>query len=186
MESNPTKSDFLLYTTPDGSVEIEAFFEDEPVWLTQKRMSILFGVDVGTVNEHLQNIFSSKGLGASATIRKNRIVQKEGQRKVAREVNFYNLDAVIPAGYRVNSVQATQFRIWATKTLRNFIIKGFALDEERLKNGSHFGKGYFNELLEKIREICASERRFHQKTTDIYAGSSTTAILTSRSIPMIL
>ncbi len=163
------KSDFLLYTSPDGSVKIEVFFEDETVWLTQKRMAELFGVDVRTVNEHLQNIFDSGELDTERTIRKIRIVQHEGDRKVGRDVNFYNLDAIISVGYRVNSRQATQFRIWATGTLRNFIIKGYALDTERLKNGSHFGKDYFDELLEQIREIRASERRFYQKVTDIYA-----------------
>lgn len=169
IEDNLQKSDFLLYTAPDGSVKIEVFFEDETVWLTQRRMAELFNIDVRTVNEHLQNIFDSKELSANATIRKIRIVQNEGGRKVERDVNFYNLDVIISVGYRVNSRQATQFRIWATKTLRNFIIKGFALDEERLKNGSHFGKDYFEELLEKIREIRASERRFYLKVTDIYA-----------------
>lgn len=165
----PKKSDFLLYTAPDGSVRVEVFFEDETVWLTQKRMAELFGVDVRTINEHLQNIFDTQELSESATIRKIRIVQREGDRRVEREVNFYNLDAIISVGYRVNSQQATQFRIWATKTLRNFIIKGYALDTERLKNGSYFGKDYFDELLEQIREIRASERRFYQKITDIYA-----------------
>lgn len=156
-DDNLRKSDFLLYTAPDGSVKIEVFFEDETVWLTQKRMAELFGVDVRTVNEHLQNIFESGELDEDSTIRKIRIVQHEGDRKVERDVNFYNLDGIISVGYRVNSQQATQFRIWATKTLGNFIIKGFALDEDRLKNGSHFGKDYFDELLEQIREIRASD-----------------------------
>ncbi|OGL22482.1 cell filamentation protein Fic [Candidatus Saccharibacteria bacterium RIFCSPHIGHO2_01_FULL_45_15] len=174
------KSDFLLYTSPDGDVKVDVFFEDETVWLTQKRMAELFGVDVRTVNDHLLNIFEIKELDADRTIRKIRIVQHEGTRKVEREVNFYNLDAIISVGYRVNSQQATQFRIWATKTLRNFIIKGFALDSDRLKNGSHFGKDYFDELLEQIREIRASERRFYQKVTDIYA----TAIDYDRNAPV--
>lgn len=174
------KSDFLLYTSPDGDVKVDVFFEDETVWLTQKRMAELFGVDVRTVNDHLLNIFEIKELDADRTIRKIRIVQHEGARKVEREVNFYNLDAIISVGYRVNSQQATQFRIWATKTLRNFIIKGFALDSDRLKNGSHFGKDYFDELLEQIREIRASERRFYQKVTDIYA----TAIDYDRNAPV--
>lgn len=174
------KSDFLLYTSPNGDVKVDVFFEDETVWLTQKRMAELFGVDVRTVNDHLLNIFEIKELDADRTIRKIRIVQHEGTRKVEREVNFYNLDAIISVGYRVNSQQATQFRIWATKTLRNFIIKGFALDSDRLKNGSHFGKDYFDELLEQIREIRASERRFYQKVTDIYA----TAIDYDRNAPV--
>lgn len=170
MADNMTKkSDFLLYSTPDGSVKVEVFFEDETVWLTQKRMAELFGVEIATINYHLKEIFDSNELAAERTIRKIRIVQHEGDRKVEREVNFYNLDVIISVGYRVNSQQATQFRIWATKTLGNFIIKGYALDSDRLKNGSHFGKDYFDELLEQIREIRASERRFYQKVTDIYS-----------------
>lgn len=168
----PMHSEFLLYTTPEGDVRIDVFFQDETVWLTQKRMAELFGVDIRTVNEHLQNIFKSRELEENSTIRKIRIVQKEGGRDVKRETIFYNLDAIISVGYRVNSARATQFRIWATGTLRNYVIKGFALDERRLKNGSHFGKDYFDELLEKIREIRASERRFYQKITDIYAQAS--------------
>lgn len=170
MEDESVKrSDFLLYTTPDGDIRVDVFFEDETVWLTQKRMAELFMVDIRTVNEHLQNIYDTGELNAERTIRKNRIVQNEGGRKVEREVNFYNLDAIISVGYRVNSRQATQFRIWATNTLRNYMIKGYALDSERLKNGSRFGKDYFDELLAQIREIRASERRFYQKITDIYA-----------------
>lgn len=170
-KNNLEQSDFLLYTAPDGEVKIEVFFAEETVWLTQKRMAELFGVDVRTVSEHLQNVFSSGELERDPTIRKIRIVQDEGGYDVRRNVDFYNLDAIISVGYRVNSVQATQFRIWATKTLRQFIIKGFALDDERLKNGQHFGKDYFDELLERIREIRASERRFYQKIADIYATS---------------
>jgi hypothetical protein len=134
-------------------------------------MSELFGVDVRTVNEHLQNIYQSNELQKEATIRKIRTVQQEGKREVSRELDFYNLDVIIAVGYRVNSYQATQFRIWATNTLREFIIKGFVLDDERLKQGKHFGKDYFDELLERIRDIRASERRFYQKITDIYALS---------------
>jgi hypothetical protein len=132
----------------------------------------LFGVEVQTINYHLKEIFKSGELEEVATIRKIRIVQTEGNREVAREVDFYNLDAIIAVGYRVNSYQATQFRIWATKTLKEFIIKGFVLDDERLKQGRHFGKDYFDELLERIREIRASERRFYQKITDLYAQCS--------------
>jgi hypothetical protein len=161
---------FLLYTAADGKVKVEVFVQDETVWLTQKRMSELFSVDVRTISEHLRNIFDSNELKESATVRKIRTVQKEGIRDVSRELDFYNLDAIIAIGYRVNSYQATQFRIWATKTLKEFIIKGFVLDDERLKNGkTFFGKDYFEELLERIREIRASERRFYQKITDIYA-----------------
>ncbi|HLG03199.1 MAG TPA: virulence RhuM family protein, partial [Bacteroidia bacterium] len=141
-------------------------------WLSQKKMAELFGADVRTVNEHLQNIYNTNELEREATIRKTRIVQKEGIRDVSRDVDFYNLDAIIAVGYRVNSRQATQFRIWATKTLREFIIKGFVLDDERLKQGPRFGKDYFGELLERIREIRASERRFYLKITDIYEQCS--------------
>jgi len=131
----------------------------------------MFSVDVRTVNEHLQNIYETSELKKSSTIRNFRIVQKEGKRSVSREIDFYNLEAIIAVGYRVNSVEATQFRIWATNTLKEFIIKGFVLDDERLKQGKAFGKDYFDELLERIREIRASERRFYQKITDLYALS---------------
>lgn len=162
----------LFYTTPTYKVKLEVHFEDETFWLTQKQMGELFGVGTNTINYHLKEIFKSNELDEEATIRKIRIVQKEGERDVTRSQIFYNLDAIISVGYRVNSVQATQFRIWATKTLKEFIIKGFVLDDERLKNGTYFGKDYFDELLEKIREIRASERRFYQKITDIYKECS--------------
>lgn len=148
------------------------FFEDETFWLSQKKMAELFGVNVRTINEHLQNIFITGELTVDATVRKFRIVQQEGFRQVSRQVDFYNLDAIIAVGYRVNSLAATRFRIWSTKTLREFIIKGFVLDDERLKQGKKFGRDYFEELLERIREIRASERRFYQKITDIYALSA--------------
>lgn len=166
------EGDIIFYTTPDGAVHIEVFFQNETFWLSQKKMADLFGVEVNTINYHLKEIFNSKELNEQATIRKIRIVQKEGSRNVGRNVEFYNLDAIIAVGYRVNSYQATQFRIWATRTLREFIVKGFVLDDERLKQGRHFGKDYFDELLERIREIRASERRFYQKITDIYAQCS--------------
>ena len=167
-----TPSQFLLYTAPDGAVKVDVFFKDETVWLTQKALAELFGVKVPAINKHLKNIFDSVELKPGATVSKLETVRAEGARKVAREVEFYNLDAIIAVGYRVNSYQATQFRIWATKTLREFIIKGFVLDDERLKQGKQvFGKDYFDELLERIREIRASERRFYQKITDIYALS---------------
>lgn len=166
------QNQFLLYTAPDGAVKVDVFFKDETVWLTQKALAELFGVKVPAVNKHLKNIFDSGELTREATVSKMEIVRAEGGRDVAREVEFYNLDAIIAVGYRVNSYQATQFRIWATKTLREFIIKGFVLDDERLKQGKQvFGKDYFDELLERIREIRASERRFYQKLTDIYALS---------------
>ncbi|NTU43359.1 MAG: virulence RhuM family protein [Nitrospirales bacterium] len=171
-ELTPGEGDIIFYTTPDGAVHIDVFFQDETFWLSQKRMAELFGVEVHTINYHLKEIFNSKELEEKATIRKIRIVQKEGTRNVTRDVDFYNLDAIIAVGYRVNSYQATRFRIWATTTLREFIIKGFVLDDERLKQGRRFGKDYFDELLERIREIRASERRFYQKITDIYAQCS--------------
>ena len=166
------ESQIILYTTPKGDVKVEIRFEDETFWLTQKKIAELFGVDVRTVNEHLKNIFDSGELQREATIRKIRIVQQEGNRQVSRELDFYSLDAIIAVGYRVNSYNATQFRIWATNTLKEFIIKGFVLDDERLKQGKKFGKDYFDELLERIRSIRASERRFYQKITDIYAEAS--------------
>ncbi len=171
-DTTPQSSDIIFYSSPQGDVKIEVIFNDETFWLSQKKMAELFGVDVRTVNEHLQNIFHTEELDREATVQKIRIVQKEGNREVARNVEFYNLDVIIAVGYRVNSFQATQFRIWATKTLREFIIKGFVLDDERLKQGKRFGKDYFDELLERIREIRASERRFYLKITDIYEQCS--------------
>lgn len=166
------KFEILLYATPEGKASIEVFFENETFWLSQKKMAELFNVDVRTVNEHLQNIFKTNELEESSTIRNFRIVQKEGIREVTRDIEFYNVDAIIAVGYRVNSSEATRFRIWATKTLREYIIKGFVMDDERLKQGKNFGRDYFEELLERIREIRASERRFYQKITDIYAQCS--------------
>ncbi len=161
-------SNIILYTTDTGSVSIEVRYEDNSFWLTQKRMAELFGVEVQTINYHLKEIFKSGELQEVSVIRKIRITADDGKKY---QTNFYHLDAIIAVGYRVNSYQATQFRIWATNTLREFIIKGFVLDDERLKQGKDFGKDYFDELLERIREIRASERRFYQKITDIYALS---------------
>ena len=165
-------TEFLLYTTPSSDVRVEIFMHDESVWLPQKRMAELFGVDISTINEHLKNIYKTHELEEKATIGKFPIVQLEGKREVKREVNFYNLDAILSVGYRVNSSQATQFRIWATKILREYIIKGFAIDDERLKNGQYFGKDYFKELLERVRSIRASERRIYQQITDVFAECS--------------
>jgi len=166
-------SEIILYTTADGSIKVEVLLQSETVLLTQKAMGELFGVAKSTISEHLSNIFKSSELEKKATVRKIRTVQNESGREVKRNIDFYNLDAIISVGYRVNSKQATQFRIWATKTLREFIIKGFILDDERLKQGGQlFGKDYFDELLERIREIRASERRFYQKITDIYVECS--------------
>ena len=168
----PQHNDIIFYNTPTGDVKIEVIFNEETFWLTQKRMAELFGVESHTITYHLKEIYKTGELEESATARKIRVVQKEGNRDVSRDLDFYNLDAIIAVGYRVNSYQATQFRIWATRTLREFIIKGFVLDDERLKQGKRFGKDYFDELLERIREIRASERRFYLKITDIYEQCS--------------
>lgn len=165
------ESNILLYSNDHGKVSIQVRYEDGTFWLTQKRMAELFSVDVRTINEHLKNIFRSKELSEEGTIRKIRIVQTEGNRQVERNVAFYALEAIIAVGYRVNSEQATRFRQWATKTLDTFITKGYVLDKERLRQGEKFGHDYFKDLLEDIREIRASERRFYQKITDIYALS---------------
>ena len=163
----------ILYTTPNGAVRVEVLIRDETVWLTQKALAELFGVKVPAIAKHLTNIYASKELDGSATVSKMETVRQEGRRQVQRQLEIYNLDAIIAVGYRVNSHQATQFRIWATRTLREFITKGFVLDDERLKQGKTlFGKDYFDELLERIREIRASERRFYQKITDLYALAS--------------
>jgi len=170
--TNDEFTNFLIYTTPDGNVKVEAFLHDENIWLTQKKMAELFNVEVNTINYHIKEIFKSGELSESSTTRKFRIVQKEGSRNIERETDFYNLDAIISVGYRVNSKEATQFRVWATKVLKEFIIKGFVLDDNRLKNGHYFGKDYFDELLERVRSIRASERRIYQKITDIFAECS--------------
>ena len=162
-------AEFLIFTSQTNENTIEVRVEDETVWLTQKLIAELFGVDLRTVNDHLKNIYAEGELVEEATIRKNRIVQKEGNREVRRDVLFYNLDAIISVGYRVNSLRATQFRQWATGVLRTFAIRGYILDKERLKNGTFLNEEYFEHLLEEIREIRASERRFYQKITDIYA-----------------
>ena len=165
-------NDILLYADSNGKVKIEVIYEGETFWLSQKKMAELFDVESHTITYHLKEIYQSGELIAEATTRKFRVVQREGNRDVSREIDFFNLDAIIAVGYRVNSQRATQFRIWATATLKEFIIKGFVLDDERLKQGQRFGKDYFDELLERIREIRASERRFYQKITDIYKECS--------------
>ncbi|MDE6341761.1 MAG: virulence RhuM family protein [Muribaculaceae bacterium] len=172
LSSNDQSSNILFYKTPQGETRIEVIFNNETFWMSQKRMASLFGVDVRTINYHLSHIYESGELEKSSTIRKIGIVQTEGNRDVERSPFFYNLDAIIAVGYRVNSLKATQFRIWATSVLKGFIIKGFVLDDERLKQGRHFGKDYFDDLVERIREIRASERRYYQKITDIYAECS--------------
>ena len=169
-KSEDQNNRFLLYTAPEGEIHIEVALQGETVWLTQKAMAELFGVETQTINYHLKEIFKSGELDEDSVIRKNRITASDGKKYLT---HFYNLDAIISVGYRVNSIQATHFRKWATKTLREFLIKGFVLDDERLKQGKIlFGKDYFDELLERIRDIRASERRFYQKITDIYAQCS--------------
>lgn len=169
---NPTN--FIFYQSTDGKVNVQVIVDEqsETVWATQKTLGELFGVSKSTISEHTKNIFETKELDRESTVRKIRTVQEEGERKVSRSLEFYNLDFIIALGYRVNSIQATQFRKWATSILREYLIKGFALDDERLKRGNQvFGRDYFQELLERIREIRASERLFYQKITDIYATS---------------
>jgi len=162
-------AEFLIFTSQVGEESIEVKFEDETVWLSQKMMAKLFDVTVPTINEHLRNIFFTKELEEKSVIRKFLITASDGKKY---KTKFYNLDAIISVGYRVNSQKATQFRIWATQKLKEFIIKGFVLDDERLKNGKYFGKDYFKELLERIRSIRASERRIYQQITDIFAECS--------------
>ena len=168
----PSEGELILYQTQEGTVRIEVLYESETFWLNQKKIAELFGVELPTISYHLKEIYDTGELSREATLRKIQRVQREGSRDVTRQIEFYNLDAIISVGYRVNSTQATQFRIWATQTLREFVIKGFVLDDERLKLNKRFGKDYFDELLERIREIRASERRFYLKITDIYEQCS--------------
>ena len=161
-------AEFLIFSAQTGGDGLEVRYENETIWLSQKLMARLFEVTVPTINEHLRNIFESGEISQEATLRKFRTVQTEGSREVAREVEHYNLDAIISVGYRVNSVRATQFRQWATAVLRDFAIKGYVLDRERMENGAFLNEDYFERLLEEIREIRLSERRFYQKITDIY------------------
>ncbi len=164
---------FLMYRSADENISVNAAIGDETIWLTQKSMAKLFGVDVPAISKHLSNIFDEGELVRESTISKMEIVQQEGNRQVKREQNFYNLDAIISVGYRVNSRRATQFRMWATSVLKEYMIKGFAMDDERLKQGeTAFGRDYFRELLERVRSIRASERRIWQQITDIFAECS--------------
>jgi hypothetical protein len=164
-------ADFLIFTGQDGTDSIEVRYEAQTIWLSQKLMAELFGVDVRTISEHLGNIYEQGELPREATVRKFRIVQTEGDRRVTRNLDFYDLDAIISVGYRVNSTRATQFRQWATAVLRDFAIKGYVLDRKRMENGTFLDEDYFERLLEEIREIRLSERRFYQKITDIYVTS---------------
>ena len=162
-------TEFLLYTAPGGGVKVEVILNNETIWLTQQRMADLFGVQRPAITKHLKNIFESGELDEQST---SSILEHVGETGQSYLTKYYNLDAVISVGYRVNSAQATQFRIWATKLLKEYIVKGFAMDDERLKNGRYFGKDYFRELLERVRSIRASERRIYQQITDIFAECS--------------
>lgn len=164
--------DLILYQSENGNVQVEVLYDNENFWLTQKTMAELFGCTIDNIGLHLKNIYKEKELNRNATTEKISVVQKEGNRNVKRKIDFYSLDAIIAVGYRVNSKEATSFRIWATNTLKEYIKKGFVLNTELLKNGPKFGKDYFDELLVKIKEIRASERRFYQKITDIYKECS--------------
>ena len=165
------ESNFLMYQTENGDTKIQVRLEGETVWMTQRAMAELFQKSVKTINEHIKNIYEEKELEESLTIRKNRIVKLEGSREVEREVAFYNLEMIIAVGYRVRSHRGTQFRQWATERLNEYMVKGFTMDDERLKEMRNIGADYFDELLERIRDIRASERRFYHKITDIYATS---------------
>ncbi|MCD4664368.1 MAG: virulence RhuM family protein [Bacteroidales bacterium] len=164
-------AEFLTFTAQSGEKSIEARYEDETIWLTQKLMGELFEVGVNTINYHLKEIFKNGEIEENRTIRKFRIVQIEGKRQVERLVDFYNLDAIISVGYRVNSTRATQFRQWATQVLKQFAIRGYVLDRKRMENGVFLGEEYFEHLMQEVREIRLSERHFYQKVTDIYATS---------------
>jgi len=172
-DSLANQNNFLLYTTPQGEVKLSVLLENETIWLTQKMMAELFNTTPQNITIHLKNIFQEGELDEESTCKDFLQVQIEGNRKINRNSKFYNLDAVISVGYRINSNKATQFRIWATKTLKEYIIKGFVLDDNRLKQGENtFEKDYFKELLERIRSIRASERRIYQQITDIFAECS--------------
>lgn len=170
-EASAEPSEFILYQTEEGTTQVQVRLFEGTVWLTQRHISELYQKAVPTVNEHIRNIFEDHELDPAATIRKFRIVQLEGDRRVERLVDFYNLDMIIAIGYRVRSHRGTQFRQWATARLKEYMIKGFVLDDRRLREGGGIGEDYFDELLERIRDIRASERRFYQKITDIYATS---------------
>lgn len=164
---------FTLYTSPNGAISIEAIIKDESIWLTQKLMAELFECGIDNISIHLKNIYKDNELQEDATIEVFSIVQKEGSRNIKRNVKYYNLDAIISVGYRVNSSKATHFRIWATQILKEYIVKGFAMDDARLKQGKPtFDKDYFRELLERVRSIRSSERRIWQQITDIFAECS--------------
>lgn len=171
--SNVKDFRFLLYKVEQEDVIVKAFIQNETLWLTQKSMAELFGVNKSTISRHLKNIYEEKELVEHSTVAFFATVQNEGEREITRNIAFYNLDAIISVGYRVNSIRATHFRIWATNILKEYIQKGFVLDDERLKQGKKaFGKDYFRELLERVRSIRSSERRIYQQITDIFAECS--------------
>jgi hypothetical protein len=172
MNNEPPESNIILYQTEDGRTKVQCRFEDETVWLTQALIAELFQVTVPTVNEHIKGIFSDGELEAASTIRKFRIVRTEGKRTVERDIEHYTLAVILAIGYRVRSHRGTQFRQWATSRLNEYLVKGFTMDDERLKNPPVAGQvDYFDELLERIRDIRSSERRFYQKVLDIYSTS---------------
>ncbi|MFH0923989.1 MAG: virulence RhuM family protein [Candidatus Falkowbacteria bacterium] len=162
-------AEFLIFTSQAGEDGIEVRVQNENVWLTQKLIAKLFDVKIPTINEHLKNIYASKELEEKATIRKFLTVQKEGNRNVSREIEYYNLETIISLGYKINSGRATDFRRWATRVLKDYAVKGYVLDNERLKNGAYLSPQYFKDLIFEIRDIRESERNFYQQITDIYA-----------------
>ena len=166
------ESNILLYETNEGKINIDVILKDETIWLTQKSMAELFECSTDNIGLHLKNIYNDQELDIDSTTEKFSVVRKEGNRNVKRELEFYNLDAIIAVGYRVNSKKATKFRIWATKVLKEYMIKGFAIDVEKMKNGPKFGKDYYDELLQTIKEIRLSERRQYQKITDVFEATS--------------
>ena len=166
------ESNILLYETEEGNVNVDVILKDETIWLTQKSMAEVFDCSSDNVSLHLKNIFEDNELNKNSTTEKISVVRKEGNRNVNRELEFYNLDAIIAVGYRVNSKKATKFRIWATKILKDYMIKGFVIDTEKMKNGPKFGKDYYDELLQTIKEIRLSERRQYQKITDLFEATS--------------
>ena len=170
--SKRQEHEIVLYQIDDNNVCVSVIFKDETFWLSQNGMAELFGVNIPDISKHLSNIFSEGELEKDSTVSKMEIVQNEGGRSVRRRKDYYNLDAIIAVGYRVNSMKATRFRQWATRTLKEYITKGFVLNDEMLKNGKPFGRDYFDELLERIREIRASERRAYQKIADVFEQCS--------------
>ena len=178
-EIRNSTAEFLIFQIEGKEQGVEVFYKDKTVWCTQKAMGMLFDVNIPAISKHLKNIYEQGELTEERTVSKMEIVRMEGNRQVKRETVFYNLDAVISVGYRVNSIRATQFRQWATSVLREFAIRGYVLDKKRMENGSFLGEDYFEHLLAEIREIRLSERRFYQKLTDIYA----TAVDYNRDAP---